>query len=892
VAAQHIGSVHYHLPQRQVVWPLRVGAVPLLASAFRDRAGIRERIRRSAPTLVLVGGGGVGKSQLAAYYAHDAAGTGTDLVVWVDAGRPETVVATYAQAAARVGAPGVTGLPDGADADARAFLDWLAVTDRSWLVVLDDIAEPEHVAPWWPAGHPGTGWVLATSRRRDAALSGGGRAVIDVDVYTPGEAVAYLTDRLGTAGGAHLLDGGAAALVEALGFLPLALSHAAAYMVNQDVPCANYLRLYTNRRTRLEEALPRTADTEGYGRSVAVTLLLAVDAAQAADPPGLALPALRLAAVLDPAGHPETVWATAAVTGLLTTLRTATAGTTAATGAASDTTAVTAGTATTAADTGTTAAAAGTGSAAVTAAQARAAMRLLHRYSLLTHHATAGPRAVRIHALTARAAQESTPGPELAAVARAAADALLDVWPSPEPAADELSAALRANTDTLIASTGDLLWRPDGHQLLHHAGNSLLGAGLFTANVAYWQRLAGDALRYLGPAHADTLAAQGNWGVALQRVGRTAEAVPILETVAADAMALFGRGSAHTLNARAKLGITYEEAGRLDDALRIATQVAAARMDVNGPDHRDTLGAWVNLAATHRRAGHLDEAVRHGERAVADTVRVFGTDDAFTLHARLDLAIAYRLIGRVDEAVGLTETIAADYERVLGAEHPDTLVARAQLGNAYQDAGRAEAAMAVHAEVATGTEALLGPLHPDTLAAKANLAAAHLDAGRPDEAAGILAAVIEASTQVRGPHHPDTLLFQSNLAHVFQEAERADDAIRLGEQVTADLARVLGPDHPETWTALGNLAVAYSDAGRVDDAIPIEEAVAAGSTRVLGPEHPDTLTSRANLAVSYWEAGRDGEALTVAAEVVAGMHRVQHPDAAAFTELLTDWLRA
>jgi hypothetical protein len=226
------------------------------------------------------------------------------------------VPAAYAQAAARISAPGADG--SDAESDARAFLDWLATTARSWLVVLDDITDPQQVAAWWPSSHTGTGWVLGTTRRRDATLSGGGRTVVEVDVYTADEATGYLTDRLTSAGAAHLLDGVEDRLAAALGFLPLALSHAAAYMINEEVGCSGYFDRYINRGTRLDAAMPTTADTEHYGRPVAVTLLLAIDAAQAADPAGLALPALRLAAVLDPADHPDTLWTSHAVVDYLT----------------------------------------------------------------------------------------------------------------------------------------------------------------------------------------------------------------------------------------------------------------------------------------------------------------------------------------------------------------------------------------------------------------------------------------------------------------------------------------------------------------------------------------------------------------------------------------------
>jgi hypothetical protein len=170
---------------------------------------------------------------------------------------------------------------------------------------------------------------------------------------------------------AHLLDDRAGDLATAVGHLPLALSHAAAYMIIQEEGCTAYVARYATGAERLAELMPASADPDAYGRPVAVTLLLALEAADTAEPAGLARPALAVAAVCDPDGHPDTLWATTPVTSYLSAHR------------------------------------AGGPGVPVTADQARKALRLLHRYGLLTHTPADGARAVRIHALTARAAREN-----------------------------------------------------------------------------------------------------------------------------------------------------------------------------------------------------------------------------------------------------------------------------------------------------------------------------------------------------------------------------------------------------------------------------------------------------------------------------------------------------
>ncbi|MFJ8437220.1 tetratricopeptide repeat protein, partial [Kitasatospora sp. NPDC094019] len=70
--------------------PVRVGTVPPLASAFQPREELQDQIDRARErnttvvlTQVLSGGGGVGKSQLAAVCAHRAHTDGVDVLVWV-----------------------------------------------------------------------------------------------------------------------------------------------------------------------------------------------------------------------------------------------------------------------------------------------------------------------------------------------------------------------------------------------------------------------------------------------------------------------------------------------------------------------------------------------------------------------------------------------------------------------------------------------------------------------------------------------------------------------------------------------------------------------------------------------------------------------------------------
>ncbi|MGW7606473.1 FxSxx-COOH system tetratricopeptide repeat protein, partial [Streptomyces sp. NPDC054766] len=687
-------------------WPAEVGPVPALASAFQPRNILRERVDGARAggeavvlTQVLSGGGGVGKTQLAAAYATDALKDDADLVVWAAATETQQVITQYAQAAARIRLSGADGQDP--QADAHALLEWLATTPRRWMVVLDDITDPAALNGWWPVSRTGSGWVLATTRLNDARLTGGGRTRIAIDVYTPDESHAYLQARMTGDGMAHLFDDQASALADALGHLPLALSHAAAHMINEELTCTAYLNLFTDQQTRLEHALPESADTEGYGRQITTTLLLSLDAAKAADQTGLAVPALRLTALLDPAGHPHALWTTTDFLDYLADHR-ATPTTEQAQQATPD--------------------------------QAHTALRLLHRYALLTCDTRAEPRAVRIHALTARAVRENAPVPELPHLATTAANALLHTWPSPDHIHPELAAALRANTAALADHTLDHLWQPEGHSVLFRAGNSLLNASLAASASEYWQDLTTDSERLLGGDHPDTLAARAGLASSYWQAGRTTEAIQLLEAVVVDSERLRGDDHPNTLTARGNLAASYQQAGRTTEAIQLLERVVADRERLLGDDHPDILASRGNLAYSYWQAGRTTEAIAIEERVVADSERLRGDDHPDTLTARGNLASSYRQAGRTTEAIAIEERVVVDSERLLGDDHPHTLTARANLASSYWQAGRTTEAIQLLEAVVVDSERLRGGDHPRTLAARVGLASSYQQAGRTTEA--------------------------------------------------------------------------------------------------------------------------------------------------------------
>lgn len=344
---------------------------------------------------VLTGTGGVGKTQLAADYARTAWDSGgVDVLVWISASSRSAITAGYAQAGVEL----LAADPGDPEQSARAFLAWLEPKAGQkpcrWLIVLDDVTDPADMRGWWPPASP-RGRVLVTTRRREAALTGAGRRLVTVGLFTPQEASAYVTAVL-AAHDRHEPTDQIKSLAADLGHLPLALAQAAAYIVDTNVTCARYRELLADRLGKLADLLPEpSALPDDQAVTVAATWSLSIEHADRLRPAGLARPMLQLAAMLDPNGIPTDVLTSRPALTHLAHHRSPNT----------------------------------RHPVPATTEDAAGALHALHRLSLVT--CTPG-RPVQVHGLVQRSVREQLPPEALARTVRAAADALLQAWPQTE----------------------------------------------------------------------------------------------------------------------------------------------------------------------------------------------------------------------------------------------------------------------------------------------------------------------------------------------------------------------------------------------------------------------------------------------------------------------------
>jgi tetratricopeptide (TPR) repeat protein len=651
-----------------------------------------------------------GKTQLAVAVARSLRqGMVVELVIWLTATSRASVLAGYAEAAARAGV--VTG--GDPESVAARFIAWLSDTARPWLVIFDDLtAGVDLDKRLWPNG--ANGRVLITTAD-PATVAGRPARLVPVGPFSRREALGYLLGRLTTD-----LDQrqGAIDLIAELGNEPLALAQASAVIASSELTCHDYREHFVRRR---DQAI---AGTSGHvAASAAISWMLSMDHADLLSP-GTAQSVLVLAALLDGNGMPGSILTTAAA-------RRYCAGATADLGGQ----------------------------------QVENGLAALESAGLLSVDHEGTQPAVRMSWPVQAAVRAAMPDGMLAGAALAAADALLEAWPATDTE-DGLSRGLRSCADSLREAAGRALWEGGCHPVLLRAGRSLDAARLTGPAVSYWTELAAAGGQFLGPDHPVNFEVTERLARAYLAAGRAAEAISLLQWVRQVRADRLGPDHPDTLEITRGLGLALVSSGRFSEAIGVLGEAAAGCARSSGANGLPALSAQEDLAAAHRAAGEFPAAIGLYLATLANRERVQDPRHADAIAVRQKLGEAYLADGQAKAATRQYERVVADRERVLGQEHLLTIAARGALGSAYHAAGRMASAVRLAERTRADYTKALGPDHPDTLAACVNLAHAYYGVGRVTDATRLLRQTIDRSEQSLPAFDPLIVAARSSLANI------------------------------------------------------------------------------------------------------------------------------
>jgi tetratricopeptide (TPR) repeat protein len=633
--------------------PSRLWNVPHTRNeAFTGREQILSNLRADLlkkGKQALFGLGGVGKTQIAVEYAYRHQDE-YKAVFWSFAGTEQSLRGGYAAIA------GLLDLPEKDSQEQAKVTDavknWLE-HNAGWLLVLDNADDPAMVKAFLP--QQGKGHILLTSRayvfHKTGILS-----PREINVLSPDEAREFLMWRTGkeTTEQSTEVD----ALANEMGYLPLALEQAAAYMSETGASFSNYLVGYRKQRLKLLEKqgpVIGNDEKEQQKRTVATTWAVNFADVEKSSPASAEL--LRLSAFLAPDATPLELLEKSAEE-LPKAL------------------------------------AAKMAEAADNPLGIDELLSPLLRYSLVRREDE--KRTYSIHPLVQEVVRDGLSKEHQRVWAERAVRVVNLAFPDPEfenwPACDRFLPHALVCAGFINCLTLEFA---EAARLLNQASCYLNDRAEYAQAEPLCSRALEIYEKALGKEHPTTARGMNNLAFLYHNQGRKEEA----ELLYRRALEITEktRGAEHSWTAIGlnNLAALYLGQGRYEEAEPLQLRALAITEKTQGAKHPWTAIRLNNLAELYRLQGRFGEAEPLYRRAIEIREKALGAGHPDTAYSLNCLAVLFDTQGKHGEAELLYMRALAIREKVLGPEHPNTILVRNNLIGFYREQGRDADAVAL-----------------------------------------------------------------------------------------------------------------------------------------------------------------------------------------------------
>lgn len=349
------------------------------------------------------------------------------------------------------------------------------------------------------------------------------------------------------------------------------------------------------------------------------------------------------------------------------------------------------------------------------------------------------------------------------------------------------------------------------------------------------------------------LITRGSVAGSLRFLGRYEEAYTLQKQVWEGNERLLGPDETGTLTARHNLGVSLRLLGRYAEAYELDLETLARRENVLRARHINTLNSGSAVAHDLRLLGHYRDALARQEPMVRLHVQVLGPLHPQTLEARAQLAMCRRREGSYSQDMSSSmASLLEQLGQLHGREHHRTLAFITNYGNFLREHGDLSQARDLIEEAEAGYRTLLGPAHPVATGMLSNTGLIMQAAGERAEAMAMFESALAGLTATLGPEHPWVLGCALNAASARNFNGRIGDAVELGRDSVRRARRVLGDEHPLTLSCTVALAADLRAAREQEEAGKLEEDGLLVLTRTLGAQHPHTISARQRTR-PYWD---------------------------------------
>ncbi|KAF8461694.1 hypothetical protein BDZ91DRAFT_369807 [Kalaharituber pfeilii] len=336
--------------------------------------------------------------------------------------------------------------------------------------------------------------------------------------------------------------------------------------------------------------------------------------------------------------------------------------------------------------------------------------------------------------------------------------------------------------------------------------------------------------KLLGADNPATLTMIHNLAWVFDNQGQYSRALELYERVLAAGEKALGSDHPSTLDTVHNMALVFYKQGQFSRALEFLERVLTGREKALGSDHPNTLDTVNNMALVLGNQGQYSKALELHERVLAAREKALGSDHPSTLDTVHNMALVFDKQGQHSRALEFLERVLAGGEKALGSDHPNTLDTVNNMALVLDNQGQYSKALELHERVLAAREKALGSDHPSTLNTVHNMARVFGQQGQHSKALELHERVLAGREKALGADHPNTLGTVHSIAVVFHNQGQHSKALELYERALSGQEKALGADHPDTLRIVSNMAILFEAIGQSDKARELRERASRGNS--------------------------------------------------------------
>ncbi|KAK6350994.1 hypothetical protein TWF718_004173 [Orbilia javanica] len=394
---------------------------------------------------------------------------------------------------------------------------------------------------------------------------------------------------------------------------------------------------------------------------------------------------------------------------------------------------------------------------------------------------------------------------------------------------------------------------------INRIASTLQSQGRYEEALKQYQKVLDWKKKALGEKHPETLVTASNMASIFNQQGRYEEALEKYQSILASrgsvdvqdlSPEIAGDLTEEAFNIRDYLNTLHNMAtslynlGRYNEALERYQEVLVGKEKIVGKYHPSTLATMSSIATILSEQGKPAEAVKQYQNILASQERSFKRDEQTILTTINNIAVSLNRQGKFEEALEYHQRALAGMEKVLDPSHPSIFSTIRDIASVLSNQGKHTEALDWYYKALNGFETILGPDHPRTLTVAGQIASVFKSQGLYDEALKQYRRTLTSQEQWLGGQHPSTLQTIHEIGSVLRHQQKYNEALDHYRIALAGRETILGEKHPDTLITIYETGMVLNSQKNYNDALQQFYRALAGF-EALGPGYSSKLIGTA-----------------------------------------------